>query len=208
MQLEQALSDIAEIRARIEQAQVFRGYRAATVAFSGFVACATGLAQAWLVPQPRENLEAYLTLWLSAAALAFAATAGEVLIRYRATVSDTERARSRQAARQFLPCVVAGGLLTAVIVRSAPSAAWMLPGLWCILFSLGVFASLPILPREVVWVGAFYLACGLASVAWGQGERSLSPWLMAAPFGFGQAWAAAILYFKLERRHGTDEETC
>ena len=36
---------------------------------------------------------------------------------------------------------LAGALITFVLVRSVPSATWMLPGLWQIIFSLGVFSS-------------------------------------------------------------------
>lgn len=207
MRLDQALTDIAEIRCRIEQAQVFRGYRSAAVAFSGVLALATAIAQAWLIPAPMQDVRAYLAVWLSAAALAAAATAGEIVIRYRTTASEAGRSRTRQAAQQFVPCVIAGGLATAAIVWSAPDTVWMLPGLWCIVFGLGVCASLPILPREIVRVGAFYLACGLAAIVWGQGVRALSPWLMGIPFGIGQLWTAGILYLKLERIDGARSKT-
>lgn len=106
-----------------------------------------------------------------------------------------------QAAEQFSPCVAVGALLTLCIARGAPEAAWMLPGLWSLVFSLGVFASRRILPRPVVWVGAYYVACGCAVLIGGQDQNAFAPWLMAAPFGGGQCLAAAILYHTLERNH-------
>jgi hypothetical protein len=77
----------------------------------------------------------------------------------------------------------------------------MLPGLWCVLFSLGVFASYRLLPASVFWVGVYYLLCGVGNLWWGQGDNALAPWLMGVSFGGGQLLSAAILYWKLERKH-------
>ena len=120
-------------------------------------------------------------------------------MRYRRTISETERARTRQAVGQFAPCTLAGGLLTAVILFSAEESVWLLPGIWCVLFSLGIFASLRVLPRGVGNVAVFFLLCGLANLLIGQGEHALAPWAMAVPFGVGQLWAACVLYWRLER---------
>ena len=77
----------------------------------------------------------------------------------------------------------------------------MLPGLWAILFSLGVFASFRLLPRPTYWVGVYYLMAGACCLAWAQGEAAFSPWAMGLTFGIGQFLAAAILYWNLERDH-------
>ena len=42
-----------------------------------------------------------------------------------------------------------------------PAELWMLPGLWSILFSLGIFASYRLLPRETFWLAVYYLAAGV-----------------------------------------------
>jgi hypothetical protein len=80
----------------------------------------------------------------------------------------------------------------------------MLPGLWAICFSLGVFASCRLLPRPVFWVGVHYLVSGTIVLAIGNGTYALSPWLMAGTFGVGQLLAAGILYYSLERKEGYD----
>ena len=74
----------------------------------------------------------------------------------------------------------------------------MLPGLWQILFSLGVFASCRLLPRAMFLVATFYMACGLATLATARGDAAFSPWAMGLPFGVGQWLAAAVLYRTLE----------
>ena len=77
----------------------------------------------------------------------------------------------------------------------------MLPGLWQILFGLGIFASCRLLPRPIFWVAVFYLGTGLALLAVAHGESALSPWWMGLPFGVGQMLAAIVLYCTLERDH-------
>jgi hypothetical protein len=99
------------------------------------------------------------------------------------------------ALEQFLPAIVAGLLLTVVLFQFTRDSLWMLPGLWQLIFSMGVFASCRFLPRQLFAVGVWYLATGLACLAFGSGERSFSPWLMGIPFGIGQLLVALVLQF-------------
>jgi hypothetical protein len=98
------------------------------------------------------------------------------------------------ATEQFIPAGVAGTLLTVVLYRVDPDILWMLPGLWQIIFSLGFLASCRVLPRPMFAVGVWYLAAGLASLAFANGALAFSPWAMALPFGLGQLMMAAILH--------------
>lgn len=199
MELHEALSQIAEIRHQMARTEVFRGYRALPVAFSGVLALGTALAQAAWLPAPKERLGEYLTLWVGAAVLSAVAAGAAMVDRRRRSASAWGREVTRLALDLFVPCLVAGGLVTAVVVVSAPEVAWMLPGLWQVLFSLGIFASCRLLPRATWFVAVFYLVCGLASLAMARGEAELSPWAMGLPFGVGQLLSAAVLYWTLER---------
>ena len=102
-----------------------------------------------------------------------------------------------------MPAVVAGGLVTYVLVSTAPDSVWLLPGLWQVLFSLGVFASCRLLPRAVFAVAVFYMIAGMLSLVWTRGDAALSPWAMGLPFGVGQLLAAAVLYLTLERKNAS-----
>ena len=101
----------------------------------------------------------------------------------------------RSAGEEFLPTIVAGLLLTVVIARDSANAVWMLPGLWQVIFSLGIFSSCRLLPRPMFAAGLWYLTSGLVLLAHGEGEYALSPWAMGVPFGVGQILVAAILRF-------------
>jgi hypothetical protein len=199
MELEKALSQIAEIRQQVAQTEIFRGYRALPVLFSGLLAFATAVVQPLWIPEPARDVGAFLLLWIACAGLSVAAIGCEMTLRMRRTTSALEHERVLMAVGHFLPPLLAGALVMLVIVRFAPEAVWMLPGLWAIFFGLGIFASWRFLPPAIVWVGAYYLAGGLLSLAWAQGDSALSPWSMALPFGIGQLLTAAVLYWTLER---------
>src|SRR4051812_33323242 len=81
LDLRNALGQIADIRQQIARAQTFRGYRAATTGFTGLVAIAAAALQAYSIPEPRQQLNDYLMLWLLAAALNIAAVGAELAVR-------------------------------------------------------------------------------------------------------------------------------
>jgi len=206
MELRDALTQIAEIRQQVARTELFRGYRALPVALSGVAAFAAAGAQALWIPQPEQNISAYLALWVGAALLSMFATGWEIVWRLRRGGGPLEREKAVVAVTQFLPCVAAGAVLMIVLVRFAPESLWMLPGLWAMLFGLGIFASWRFLPHAVVWVGVFYLIAGGVCLAWAQGEAAFSPWAMGLPFGIGQLLAAAVLYWTLERTDDKRQE--
>jgi hypothetical protein len=201
MPLDEALAQISDIRGHLARTEIFRGYRAATVGFSAVVAIGAAGLQARLIPDPTAAPHDYLVLWIGAAALCLVVTAIEMAVRCARAVSPLAVRHACRAIEQFLPCVAAGALLTAVLFRSAAEALWMLPGLWSILFSLGIFASWRLLPPQTFWVAGYYLLAGVLCLAAARGEYAFSPWAMGGTFGIGQGLAAAVLYCTLERSH-------
>jgi hypothetical protein len=201
VELREALSQIAEIRAKVAATQQFRGYRAAPIAASGALALVAATAQPVLAPNPAADLTSYLALWLTAAVLGAAAAGVRIVNHDWFDGHNLNRELTRLAVGQFVPCLVAGGLVTLAVARHAPDAGWMLPGLWQILFALGVFASCRLLPKATALVGVFYLVAGTLNLAVCQGERAFAPWAMGLPFGLGQFATAGILYWNLERDH-------
>jgi hypothetical protein len=101
------------------------------------------------------------------------------------------------AVEQLLPSALDGMLITMVIVVCAPTSMWMLPGLWQIIFSLGVFASCRFLPRPMLAAGIWYWLTGLVSIGLGD-RRAFSPWVMGLSFGIAQFLVAAMLMFTRE----------
>ncbi len=201
MELREALTQIYEIRAQMAQTEVFRGYRAASVALTGVVALVTAGIQTVCIADPVRDMVAYVALWTGAALVGMGITGAEMLWRCRHSWSSHTVVTLTLAVGQFMPAIVTGGLVTLILAWRVPEALWMLPGLWAIFFSLGIFASFRLLPRATFLVGVFYLVAGLLALALGQGPAAFSPWAMGLPFGLGQFFAAGILYWTLERTH-------
>jgi hypothetical protein len=193
-ELDRALADITAIRSQLARGTEFRGYGPMTVAATGFLAVAAAGIQGLWLPEPASALFEYVAIWVATAAISVLLIGIEMVARSRRIHSGLADEMIHAATEQFIPAGVAGALLTFVLFRFAPQSLWMLPGLWQIVFSLGIFASCRCLPRPMFGAGVWYLATGLASLAWASGDHAYSPWAMAVPYGVGQLFIAAVLY--------------
>ena len=201
--LNKALGDIGSIRRQLAHSTEFRGYGPMTLAATGLLALAAACVQAVWAPDAAAHLAAYLAIWISTAALSAALIGTEMYARTRRIHSGMADEMIRMAVEQFLPAVGVGALLTFVLVRFVPGSTWMMPGLWQVTFSLGVFSSCRFLPRPVVAVGAWYLLTGLSAIALAD-NRALSPWAMGIPYGAGQLMVAGILLFTPREENNED----
>jgi len=206
--LNRALTDISVIRGQLARDTEFRGYGPVALAATGVLALIVAGAQAYWLPLPaapdylQEHQQgqwaqshlAYVWLWVATAAVSLLVIGTETIQRSRRAHGDMALPMLQSAIEQFLPAIIAGGLLTVALLWVAPQSLWMLPGLWQIIFSLGVFASCRFLPRPMFLVGIWYLACGLACVALVPESQRLSPWVMGVPFGVGQLMVARFLH--------------
>jgi hypothetical protein len=196
--LRNALADISAIRSQVARDTQFRGFGPASLAASGALALLVAAAQSHF-SNHNVNFSAFIHVWVSTALVTVALTAAEMISRARKAHSEFASEMIYAAVEQFLPAIVVSILLTVVLDRVAVRDLWMLPGLWQLLFSLGVFASRRFLPRQMLWVGIWYLVCGLASLMIESGTTTFSPWIMGIPFGIGQLLVAAVLHFCTER---------
>jgi hypothetical protein len=192
--LNKALADITAIRSQMARGTEFRGYGPVTVAATGCMAVLAAVIQTIWLPDPATNPFSYVALWVATAAGSVILIGIEMIARSRRIHSGMADEMIHAATEQFVPAGVAGALLTVVLYRFAPESLWMLPGLWQIIFGLGFLASCRCLPRPMYAVGIWYVAAGLTGLVMASGERGLSPWAMAVPFGIGQFLMAGILH--------------
>lgn len=202
-ELHKALGDISSIRQQVAQSTQFRGYGPVTLAATGLFAFGGAIVQAFRIHDPANHLGSYLCVWITTAILSAALSGRQMYTRSQRLHSGLSDEMIRMAVEQFLPAVAAGALTTLVLAIYVPSVAWILPGLWQIVFSLGIFSSLRFLPKGIVVAAAWYLFTGLFCLSLGS-ARALSPWAMALPFGVGQFLVAGILF--LTTREGSDAE--
>ena len=191
--LHDALGDISRIRRQMAGSTQFRGYGPATLAGTGVAAIVVASVQARWIASPALHLHAYLALWIGTAVVSSSVAAVQVMTRTRRLHPHLSDEMIRGAIEQFLPAVIAGLLVTSVLLHFAPTLSFLLPGLWQIFYCLGVFASCRSLPRAMYAAGAWYLVTGLACLSFAD-ARAFAPWTMGLAFGAGQLLIATVLW--------------
>ena len=190
--LDKALGDISSIRRQVARTTEFRGYGAATLAATGVFAILAAVAQNYLLPHPESHIGNYLRIWVTTAIVSGMLIGVQTLTRAKRIHSGLADEMILMAVEQFLPSLGAGALISIVLVRLVPGNVWMLPAMWQITYSLGVFASCRFLPKPMAAAGAWYLLTGLVCIGLGD-TRALSPWTMGIAYGIGQLIVAAVL---------------
>ena len=136
------------------RSEVYRGYRSLTTSVSSMLAILGAVTQPLFVASPDTELGRYLIFWIGIAAVSAIVVGSEVWWRARRTDSEVLQQMTRLAVEQLSPSLVVGALLTLCIFQTAPQVSWMLPGLWALIFSLGIFAPPA---ATTILVGCFVL---------------------------------------------------
>lgn len=194
MEIERALSDLAEVRDRLVRVQRFEGYSATAAITSGLAALITGYAQARLAPSPASEatLRAYVAIWMACLAVALVLNYGAVaiwLLRHRGPAAASG---FRTAARSIAPSVVLGGLLTVALIDRHAYA--LLPGTWFALYSLGLFASRDAIPRSTVLVTVGFAVLAALFLVSPLQQFALAWWVMPLGFGLGQIAVGTLIW--------------
>jgi fumarate reductase subunit D len=202
--LDKALADIFAIRSQIAAGTAFRGYGPEAMAATGALALLTAVFQFLWLDNPTAEPLIFFGGWAVTALVCCGIIWVEMQARSRRHHSGLADAMIHQAVEQFLPAGVAGVLLAVMLGRFAPETLWMLPGLWQLLTSLGIFASARSLPSSIKIAAAWYFVAGFAVLVAASVHHTLSPWTMGLPFVIGQFLMAAILHFASGENYGED----
>lgn len=196
MEIDKALSQISEIHEHVARAELYRDVKAVPVALSGGVALLAASVQRQLIgPNPEIS---YIIFWLAVAAFCVLIGGWGIARDYVTQRNPLARRRTDIVVGQFVPCLAAGVLVTLACLVQMALLPW-LPGLWALLFSLGVFAARPYLPRMIGYGALYYLGAGGVLLALAPARTSLAPWAMGLTFGIGHILIGLILYWNLER---------
>ena len=197
MEIDKALEKIDQIYGHLAKGEVYRGYRPLPVALTGAVAIIGSLAQAWFLPDLTPI--GFVVFWVAIAVASVGLVTAALLKRHVATPSVVHRRATWRVVCQLLPALTAGAAVTLLFGRFYVALIPLLPGFWALLFSLGIFASRPYLPRATGWVGLFYFVAGVVLLAVAETGATLSPLAMGATFGPGQLVSGLVLFYNLER---------
>jgi hypothetical protein len=188
-----AADQISAIHQQLVKTEIYRGYRPLPVALSGICGAAASLFQPHLVP--RGDVRTWVVYW-SIVAVFSGLVAGSGTVLNYLWEPEHGRRRTRRVLGQLGPALLAGAVIALVGVVDTQLAPY-LPGLWAILFGLGIFASRPYLPRTTGWVALYYLTAGALLLLFGRGTSSA--WVVGGTFAVGQLSTAAALTWNRER---------
>jgi len=196
--INQAIVDIQHIRRHVAQTSEFRGYGPFTLSTTSAIALLTGAIQSRWISAPATHPTQYVALWLTTGVVCAALIASQMVKRADRLHSGMADEMVRMAVTQFAPAAIAGAVLPFVLLRGAAAIFWLLPCLWQILFSLGVFASARCLPRPMLLAGIWFLCTGFAGILRGP-DHALAPATMSIPYAVGMAFVAAVHYFSAKK---------
>jgi hypothetical protein len=170
---DRALDDLRFIRDTMERASSFTA-----VPGWGTVAMGVVALVAALLAGRQASPEAWVVVWLIAAAAAVCLGLGTVIAKARTARAPLLRGAGRRMVLGFAPPVAAGAVLTGVLYSAGLYEA--LPGTWLLLYGAGVMTGGAFSVRAVPIMGLCFMAAGVlafvAPAGWGDA-------VMAAGFG-------------------------
>lgn len=164
-----ALDDIRFIRETMERSSSF-------TALPGWGQVAMGvsaLAAAWLAHQQLLP-SSWLAVWLGEAVLGASIALVATQRKAQRAAAPLTSGPGGKFARTFLPPIVAGAILTAVLYRS--HQARLLPGTWLLLYGTGVLTGGAFSVAIVRVMGSSLMLAGVAALllpAWGDAFMAL-----------------------------------
>ena len=210
MQLRQALTDIAEIRTRMDRTENYRGFRSIAIGVSGLFVLMGSIVQSSL---PGEGWvrttfgakDGYLRIWLVVALASFLVTALEMVVRGFLSNRTNVWRMHRRLVLLLSPSLLTGAILTAVVCVNkdvsdvAVNQYWLLPGMWAVLYGLGLVSCCLHLHRSTFWAASYFLIAGTIYFYLNWTTRELAAWHMVSIFGVGQLLLGGLLYWNVER---------
>ncbi len=211
MEIHKALDHISEIHRHLSKTEVYRGIGSFPIALSGLITFMAGYFQPYFVEESEPI--AFVVYWSGLALINLVLAFGVISYNYFFRENPVDRKRTRATISQFLPSVLAGLVITFfltwhvdIILSIEGSltfhpALFYLPGIWTILFGLGILSSRPYLPKHVSWIVLYFFIAGSILLFMGSLGFSIGPWGMALTFGFGLLLISAVFYWNNERQN-------
>ena len=152
----------------------------------------TALGAAWLASRTRTG-DRWLAVWLGEATVAVAIAMATTTWKVRDARVPMVSGPARKFALSFVPAMIAGALLTVMLVNRGEHA--LLPALWMLLYGAAVVSAGTFSVRIVPVMGACFMAFGALALGWSSAPQDV---LMALSFGALHITFGALI----ARRHG------
>ena len=185
---DRAMDNLRYIRETMERATPFTGISGRGEMAIGATALVACLVAAW---QPTFN--SWLAVWLAEGLISTLIAGWSMDRKARAAKMPLVFGPGRKAVFSLAPPIIAGGLLTIVLVRAGLTSA--IPGTWLLLYGTGVITGGMFSVRAVPAMGLCFMALGALALF---SPPAFANWFMAAGFGGLHLVFGAII----ERKYG------
>jgi hypothetical protein len=197
MRVSEALEQIATIHDQLTKSEVYSGLRVWAVLVTGFIGFAGAIVQPFVIGS--NDPQGFVGYWLGLALVAGLIGVFPAFRSYYLRDDNFAKRKTIRIVLQFGPSLVVGGAMTIAFLRAGEALIFLLPGVWAMIFALGIFTIRPYLPRAIGWVALYFLLAGMFLV-WKASHVGLSGWSVGGVFGVGHVAFALVLHFNLERR--------
>jgi hypothetical protein len=170
---DRAMDNLRYIRETMERATHFTGISGRGEIAIGVTAL---IASVIAAQQPTFNL--WIAVWLAEGFISTLIAGWSMDRKARAVEMPLFAGPGRKAVFSLFPPIIAGGLLTIVLVRAGMNGA--IPGVWLLLYGTGVITGGMFSVRAVPAMGLCFMALGAIALFT---PEAYANWFMAAGFG-------------------------
>ena len=170
---DRAMDNLRYIRETMERATPFTG-----ISGRGEMAIGATALVASLIAAKQPTFNSWLAIWLAEGLISLLIAGWSMDRKARAAQMPLFSGSGRKAVFSLAPPVVAGGLLTIVLVRVGLTSA--IPGVWLLLYGTGVITGGMFSVRAVPAMGLCFMILGAVALF---SPPAFANWFMAIGFG-------------------------
>ena len=183
---DRAMDNLRYIRETMERATPFTG-----ISGRGEIAIGVTALAASVIAAQQPAFKAWLAIWLAEGLISLLIAGWSMDRKARAVQMPLVSGPGRKAVFSLSPPLIAGGLLTIVLVRAGMTNA--IPGVWLLLYGTGVITGGMFSVRAVPAMGLCFMALGAIALF---SPPASANWFMAAGFGGLHVLFGAIIVRK------------
>jgi hypothetical protein len=183
-----AVEDLRFIRETMANATAYTAFSGRGLTAVGIGAVLTGV-----VAMQQSGLQPQLWVWLTDAAVSMVLGVLASVLKARSAGQSLSAGPVRKFCLGFAPAILAGAVLTVVLMRSP--LARLLPGVWLLLYGTGLASAGALSARIIPVVGAGFFVLGVLTLA-------LSPAWANALLVVGFGGLHLLMGLVIVRRHG------
>ena len=183
---DRAMDNLRYIRETMERATPFTG-----ISGRGEIAIGVTAFAASVIAAQQTAFKAWLAIWLAEGLISLLIAGWSMDRKARAVQMPLVSGPGRKAVFSLSPPLIAGGLLTIVLVRAGMTNA--IPGVWLLLYGTGVITGGMFSVRAVPAMGLCFMVLGAIALF---SPPAFANWFMAAGFGGLHVLFGAIIVRK------------